>query len=74
MRFACRSDLVEALIEQKVTEVELIAAHNDAERDRKLLARLTTRGLDVADAPPLFPDLDALFELLDAGSEDEEEA
>jgi type I restriction enzyme, S subunit len=66
--------LVEALIEQKVTEAELIAAHKDAERDRELLARLTTKGLDVADAPPLFPDLDALFELLDSCNEDEEES
>ena len=63
--------LVEALIEQKVTEADLIAAHKDPERDRELLARLTTKGLDVADAPPLFPDLDALNELLNASDEGE---
>ncbi|HQX52958.1 MAG TPA: hypothetical protein PLR25_23765 [Planctomycetaceae bacterium] len=66
--------LVEALIEQKVTEAELIATHKDPERDRELLARLTTKGLDVVDAPPLFPDLDALFELLSASDEGEADA
>lgn len=56
--------LVEALIEHKVTESELIAAHQDPARDRELLARLTPKGIDVAGEPPLFPDLDALYDLL----------
>lgn len=55
--------LVEALIERKVTEAELIAAHTDPAADRSLLARLKTDGLD-GDGAPLFPDLDRLFELL----------
>ncbi len=55
--------LVEALIERKVTEAELIAAHTDPAADRALLARLKTDGLD-GNGDPLFPDLDRLFELL----------
>lgn len=54
--------LVEALIERKVTEAELIAASKDPDADRALLARLKTDGLDGA-GDPLFPDLDALAEL-----------
>lgn len=61
--------LVEALIEGKVTEAELVAAHEALERgddtaDRALLRRLTRNGLDIAGQPPLFPDLDALYTLL----------
>ena len=56
--------LVEALIEQKVTETDLIAAHKSPDADRALLARLTQKGLDIPDADPLFPDLDRLEELL----------
>ena len=56
--------LIEALIERKITEAELIAAHKDPAADRALLARLTEDGLDVAVADPLFPDLDRLDELL----------
>lgn len=56
--------LVEAFIERKITEVDLIAAFKDPAKDRELLSRLTYKGIDVPDEPPLFPDLDALFELL----------
>jgi len=56
--------LVEALIERKVTEAELIAAHRDPAADRALLSRLTDTGLD-GDGDPVFPDLDALAELLE---------
>lgn len=61
--------LVEALIEGKVTEAELVAAQEALERgddtaDRALLRRLTRQGLDVPGQPPLFPDLDALYTLL----------
>ena len=61
--------LVEALIEGKVTEAELVLAQEalergDATADRALLRRLTRQGLDVPGQPPLFPDLDALYTLL----------
>jgi type I restriction enzyme S subunit len=61
--------LVEALIEGKVTEAELVAAQEalergDATADRALLRRLTRHGLDVPGQPPLFPYLDALYTLL----------
>jgi type I restriction enzyme S subunit len=58
--------LVEALIDGKVTEAELVAAQEALERgdhsaDRVLLRRLTRKGIDVSGEPPLFPDLDALY-------------
>lgn len=56
--------LVEALIERKVTEADLIAAHNDPTVDRGLMQRLTVDGLDVPGAAPLFDDLDRLQTLL----------
>jgi type I restriction enzyme S subunit len=61
--------LVEALIEGKVTETELVNAHDalelsDITADRPLLRRLTHQGLDVPGQPPLFPELDALYALL----------
>ena len=61
--------LVEALIEGKVTEAELVNAQEALERgdnsaDRALLSRLTRKGIDVAGEPALFPDLDALYALL----------
>jgi type I restriction enzyme S subunit len=61
--------LVEALIEGKVSEADLVNAQEALERgdisaDRALLRRLTRKGFDVADEPPLFPNLDALYELL----------
>lgn len=55
--------LVEALIERKVTEAELIAAGKNADADRALLARLAEDGIDGAGAP-LFPDLDGLADLV----------
>jgi type I restriction enzyme S subunit len=62
--------LVEALIDGKVTETDLVQAQDALERhdrgpDRALLARLTAQGMDVPDAKPLFPDLDKLYALLD---------
>ena len=61
--------LVEALIEGKVTEAELVAAQEALERgddtaNRALLRRLTRHGLDVPGQRPLFPDLDTLYALL----------
>lgn len=67
--------LVEALIERKVTEAELIAAHNDPSADRELMQKLTVDGFDVSGAAPLFDDLERLQELLNeansAGGSDE---
>jgi type I restriction enzyme S subunit len=67
--------LVEALIDGKVTETDLVQANEALERhdrgpDRALLARLTVRGMDVPGAAPLFPDLDKLYELLDQNDGD----
>jgi len=61
--------LVEALIEGKVSEAELIAAQEALEKgddtaDRALLRRLTRHGLDVPGQPPLFPDLGVLYALI----------
>jgi type I restriction enzyme S subunit len=55
--------LVEALIERKVTETELIAASKSADADRTLLERLKEDGLD-GTGTPLFPDLNSLADLL----------
>jgi type I restriction enzyme S subunit len=55
--------LVEALIERKVTEAELIAASKEPAADRLLLSRLAEDGLD-GSGRPLFSDLDALQALL----------
>jgi type I restriction enzyme S subunit len=69
--------LVEALIDGKVTETDLVQAQESLERhdrcpDRALLARLTTQGMDIQDATPLFPDLDKLYELLDQNDGEDE--
>jgi len=61
--------LVEALIEGHLTESELEAAQQALENgdnglDKAILARLTAKGIDIEDEPPLFPDLDALYQLL----------
>lgn len=58
--------LVDALIERKVTEAELIAAAAEPAADRALLTRITNAGLD-APGEPLFRDLDALDALLKPG-------
>jgi len=44
--------------------------HGDQGWDRALLARLTTKGIDVAGKPPLFPCLDGLCVLLDEAGEE----
>lgn len=56
--------LVEALIDNHVSEAELQTAHADRSEDRALLGRLTAKGLGVAGEPPLFPDLDQLEQAL----------
>ena len=62
--------LVEALIEGQITESDLIAAQKALEAgdrgpDRTILSRLTRKGMDVPGEPPLFPDLDRLYDALD---------
>lgn len=61
--------LVEALIEGKLSEADLQAAQEDLEQDdtaldREILARLTRKGIDCPKEPPLFPDLNALYDTL----------
>lgn len=61
--------LVEALIEGKLSEADLKAAQEGLEQgdttlDRAILARLTRKGIDYPNEPPLFPDLDALYTAL----------
>jgi type I restriction enzyme S subunit len=63
--------LVEALIEGQVIESDLVAAQKaleagDRSVDREILSRLTRKGMDVTDQPPLFPDLEELYNALDA--------
>jgi len=60
--------LVESLIDNQLTESQLIAAQQALEAgddtlDRAILARLKTDGIDGSDEP-LFPDLDQLYDLL----------
>lgn len=59
--------LVEALIERKISEAELMRAGKDAAADRALMSRLHHDGLD-GTGEPLFPDLDALADLLGEAS------
>ncbi|BAZ08872.1 hypothetical protein NIES4071_06780 [Calothrix sp. NIES-4071] len=70
--------LVEALIEGKLTEDELKNAQLSLEKgarepDKAILSRLTRKGIDVKDEPPLFPDIDALYEIIDQLDKDGEE-
>lgn len=65
--------IVEQLIEGTLSESDLITAQKaleagDRSADRAILQSLR-RG-DAPDAPPLFPDLDALYALLDALEEE----
>ena len=62
--------LVEALIEGKITEDELVDAQQALERgdqtlDRSILSRMTEDGINVAGQPRLFADLDALYAAID---------
>lgn len=61
--------LIEALIERKVTEDELMVAQMRLENgedsaDRAILNRLFEGGWDATETRPLFPDLDAYYETL----------
>ena len=69
--------LVEALIENKLTEQELISAQQALERgdntlDRQILSRSTTKGIGDEDGAPLFPDLDQLYDLLNQAEKSQE--
>lgn len=60
--------IVEALIDGRLTEAQLINAQkaldaDDNSQDRDILERLTTSGAD-GDGESLFPDLDRLYDLL----------
>ncbi len=68
--------LVDALIESKITEPQLIAAQKalesgDITLDRSILSRLKTDGMD-GKGEPLFPDLDRLYELLAQANQEAE--
>lgn len=70
--------LVEALIEGKVTEDELKTAQEalqrgDRELDQIILSRLTYKGIDIKGEPPLFPNLDALYDAIAQATSDGEE-
>jgi hypothetical protein len=59
--------LVDGLIDGKVNEVDLQAAHTDPGADRAMLCRLTAKGLYVVEEAPLLPGLGQLDQAL-AGS------
>lgn len=61
--------LVEALIEGKITEQELIDAETNPANNHGLLERLKTDGLD-GQGEPLFPDIDQLEQLLKEAADD----
>jgi type I restriction enzyme S subunit len=61
--------LVEALIERRVSESDLITLQKaleggDSQGERFLLSRMTRKGLDVKGAPVMFPNLDGLYQIL----------
>ena len=63
--------LVEALIEGQISEADLISAQKaleagDRTSDREILGRLTRKGMDATGELPLFPNLDGIYNALDA--------
>lgn len=69
--------LVEALIEGDLREAELKAAQEklqqrDDSLDREIFSQLTRKGYNISGEPPLFPDLDALYEVLKAAETSQE--
>lgn len=61
--------LVEALIEGAISEVDFVEAQKGLEQgntslDREILAQLTRKGTNHPGEPPLFSDLDILYEAL----------
>jgi hypothetical protein len=71
--------ITEALIDGEISQPELIEiqqaiGQGDNKADRKLLERLTVTGLDRANSPKVFQDLDALFQILvDSDSAEQKE-
>jgi len=61
--------LVEALVDRNISENELAVAQTQLEQgddsgDRAILSRLYEGGIDATETRPLFPDLDAYYEIL----------
>lgn len=70
--------IVEALIEGKITETEIITAqqaleNDDNTKDRAILSKLTDKGYAVKEGKPLFSDLEALYELLEEAQQDKDQ-
>ena len=70
--------LIESLIDGKISENELIQAQQTLEKgdntlDRQILGRLKRDGID-SDGVPLFNDLDQLYALLNEASDQKNEA
>ncbi|ALJ34263.1 hypothetical protein AEJ54_15635 [Azospirillum sp. Sp 7] len=64
--------LVEYLIDGRLSEADLIAAQKGLEAGKRDADRAVLQSLrqgDGADAPPLIPDLDGLYALLDEPDE-----
>ncbi len=71
--------LVEALIEGKLTEQQLIQAQQtlddgDNSLDQAILSKLSSEGYGIEGATPLFSDLDELYRLLESAAQAEAEA
>ncbi len=69
--------LVEALIEGNLQETELKAAQKalqqgDNSLDREILSRLTRKGYNVSGEPPIFPDLNDLYKVLQEAETNQE--
>ena len=62
--------IVTGVIEKHLSETEILRAQKtleggDRSLDRAILERLSSSGIDVTSKPPLFPDLDALYDAID---------
>ncbi|WP_229624140.1 restriction endonuclease subunit S [Vibrio parahaemolyticus] len=70
--------LVEALIEGQITEQQLIQAQQalddgDNSLDQAILSKLSGEGYGIANATPLFSDIDELYRLLESATQAEAE-
>lgn len=68
--------LVEALIEGQLTEQQLIQAQQalddgDNSLDQAILSKLSNEGYAIADATPLFSDIEELYQLLERAAQAE---
>jgi hypothetical protein len=71
---AAANRLVEELINGKITDAELKEAQDALQRgdsvpDRAILSRLSRKGIDRPNEPPLFPNLDGLYTTLKQAAE-----